>query len=777
MRVSAIFEEEVRRIARELFPQGNAFGPVIVEGRERDGVINTGESIHIIEATCLPTKKKARDDLEKSIELKRILSRSYSDHNFRIWLITERDPTPDQTAEADEARKRARCPVTALSISAFQQRLINSKSYLSSRDHYPFGSVRHPGSTLNNKSVDNNDFIPIDLVRSSDKSIISPSSLASEAKVNPNITLILGGFGAGKSMTMRHIFYNMKRAYLSNESYKFPIFLNLRDHIGQDVPSSALFDHGSKVGFSNPEQLVRAWRAGFAHIFLDGFDEIASSRFRSGSVGLRAVRRSAMSLVRNFIDQHPQGQSSLFISGRENYFGSNDEMLQAFGIKGADINILTLSDFTLEQVQTYLKRLGFNEMVPEWLPFRPLLIGYLATRGILGGRSALESLSRAEGWNYLLDQICEREGRQIEDLGGQADQVRHYIDRLATRSRATTSGRGPLSLEDMTELFRQIFPSSPDEAAQQLLLRMAGLTGSADGAMALPGRNDNQESREFVDDDLVDVARAGDVARFISYPYDENLISLFSDRNCTNSMGELGIEVAATKISEISSGQILIALRIATEKECPTLALDILKISQYLKKSISDTQVITIKNGYISDLELTDDVDLTCVVVRECIIGRIEFDCDVSLIKGPVFEDCIIEEVYGSGGSIERSRHLFSSNNEIVSVKQDGIANADRRRQPIPDSVKVLVSSLRKLFLQAGSARKENAFRRGLNDIERVYVDDVLDLISKHGFAFPQRHRGPILWVPNRTKRAEAVSITESPNQIGIGLLDDVRRL
>lgn len=781
LRPSAVFEEEVRRIARELFPQGKAFGPVIVDGRERDGVIDTGENIHIIEATCLPTKKKARDDLEKSIALKKDLSRIYTDHNFRIWFITEKDPTADQMAEAEEARKKARCPVTALSLAAFQQKLVNAASYLSARNNYPFGSVRHPDPSSPNKPVTKAEFVPIDLVDIKDRSVVSPELLANDAQTHPGISLIMGDFGAGKSMTMRHIFFDAQSRFLTNSSYKFPVFMNLRDHVGQDEPSSSLFDHGTRIGFSNPEQLVRAWRAGFVHVFLDGFDEIASSRFRSGSVGLRAVRRNAMTLVRNFVDQHPSDESNLLISGREHYFGSNDEMITSLGLPGRKFRIFTLNDFTLEQVQLYLKRLGLSvDTIPDWLPFRPLLVGYLATRGILQGDLALGSMSRADGWNYLLDQICEREGRQIQDLGGQTDQVRRYIDRLATRSRSTTSGRGPLSSADMTELFRQVFPSSPDEAAQQLLLRMAGLTGAAVDAGMVSTASDEQDSREFIDDDLVDVARAGDVCRFVDYPYDENLVQLFSDRSCATVMGELGIEVATARLFDAASGQLTTALRLAADHEAPTLAFDILRIMQALGHSAQSSdkaKPIVIKNGYVPNFELSASSDMSAVTLRECIIGTIQIDDDPTKILGPRMEECIIEEVYGISSLSEKTDHIVARSNDIGGFKGDGIANSDLRNQPIPDSVRVLVASLRKLFLQSGSARKENAFPRGLNDTEKAYVGDVLDLISSYGFATAQRNRGPILWIPNRAKRKEAISITESPTQSGNALLDDVRRL
>lgn len=52
------FEDEVRRIARELWPAAAFGGSLIVDGRERDGIFETEEFIHVIEATLLRTQRR-----------------------------------------------------------------------------------------------------------------------------------------------------------------------------------------------------------------------------------------------------------------------------------------------------------------------------------------------------------------------------------------------------------------------------------------------------------------------------------------------------------------------------------------------------------------------------------------------------------------------------------------------------------------------------------------------------------------------------------------------
>lgn len=778
-----VFEQEVRRVARQLFPGGGGFSAAKLRERERDGIFFDGETIHIVEATCSRRKDKAQHDLEKSRILKSELQKEYQEYNFKIWLITSEDPTVDQAAVGEAMRKRARCPVSAMSFSAFSTRLANAPEYMAARQNYPFGSIRSPHPDKPLGDVDEGQFIPLDLIDSDSKASISVSEIPNLFEKNPGMFVLVGDFGAGKSMTMRHVFYLLRDGYNLGSSTKFPIFLNLRDHIGQDDPDSALFDHGRKIGFDQPERLVRAWRAGFVHMLLDGFDEVASSRFRSDIGGLRAVRRRAMLLVRKFVEQHPKHQTAIFISGRENYFGTASELEDALGLSGSKFRKFTLNEFTEEQVEQYLSRLGLNvDAIPDWLPSRPLLLGYLAVRGVLANdRSFLRTMSRAEGWDYLLDRICEREGRQIEDLGGQADRVRAYVDRLATQARATVSGRGPLSVGEMVDLFRQVFPGTPDDAAQQLLLRMAGLTASAATSGAVVSVTPDQEdAREFVDGDLVDAARAGDVARYIAYSYDEGLCNLFSDRNCHVCMRDLGVEVAARKIPNVTGGQVTAALRRAAEDlNAPALSFDIIQLLQVKTMNIvaPPPHTIFVRDGYFSVFELTGGVDLSGVVLKDCIIDSLYIDQSSGEITGPKLQTCLVEQVFGAVSQTDLPAGVVDGSTDISAFGADLDTASDIRQQPLPEAVRVLLVTLRKLFVQSGSGRRATAFPRGLSEAERAYVPEILALLTRHNFAHPHKLGGPAVWIPNRSLKREAMDIMRAPQQSHHPLIEDARAL
>ncbi len=783
LRESEAFEQEVRRIARELFPRSGGYSAVIMNGRERDGIIDDGETIHIIEATCQPKKLKAEQDLDKSIELKKEIQRQYTDRNFKIWFVTQRDPTADQEAVVQKAKSLARCPVIGLSLAAFAQRLVDARGYLMAREKYPFGSVRSLNPAVVER-VPEGDFIALDMVRTSDSTVIGPDALGQYIAEYGGLHLITGDFGAGKSMTTRHIFRILSDKILLGSALNFPVFLNLRDHVGQDDPASALYDHARRIGFAPPEGLVRAWRAGFVHLFLDGFDEISSSRFRSDVRGLRGVRFRAMKLLREFIEGHPKTSAGLVITGRQNYFGSLSELREALGLSSNPAPILSLTDFTTEQVQSYLKRMGLSEQaVPYWLPSRPLLLGYLAVKGAFGATDVgLAEMSRAEGWDYLLDRICEREGKQIEALGGDSKEVRHYIERLATRARSTTSGRGPIPTSELDRIFRQVFPSTPDEAAQQLLLRMAGLTTAASGDALIPSAPDQEDAREFIDDDFVNAARAGDLVRFINDPYNADLIEFFSDTNCTWLMNDLGVEVAVHKTAEITPGKIYFALkRAANEISAGALALDLLEQMKVHDRSIGllrgRQETITIRNAYIEEFEFCAGADLTWAEFRECIFERVTVDRQDGAILGPRMVDCVVGQAFGVVSRDDIPGSIIDDLTTIDTYLMVTDIDKEKWKHTLPVGVRVLLASLRKLFVQQGRARKENAFPRGLDDSERPYVPNILALLQKYEFAFPQRMGGPPLWVSNRARAKEALTILHAPQESNHDILKEAREL
>ena len=68
------FEDEVRRIARLLWPSAQFDGASIEDGRERDGIFETNEFVHVIECTVSHTVEKARED---SVKISKLIRRTH----------------------------------------------------------------------------------------------------------------------------------------------------------------------------------------------------------------------------------------------------------------------------------------------------------------------------------------------------------------------------------------------------------------------------------------------------------------------------------------------------------------------------------------------------------------------------------------------------------------------------------------------------------------------------------------------------------------------------
>ena len=435
-----IFEDKVRRVARLIYEGSDTAGPVIIDGLERDGVFVTDDFVVAIEATRSRGVAKAKKDSGKLRDLVTKLSRKYPDKAVKGFFITSEDPTAAQNVEVAKAGSQ----VTSMSFATFEARLVDVNQYVMDRRRYVFGSALDPVT----QDLDvQGKYIHTDLVKLPERiETRSIKQIRSELDKGTKVVL-LGDFGVGKSMALREIFLSFAKDRLAGRDHSMLIHLNLRDHQGQTEPTEALERHARLIGFPKPNQLVRAWRSGRAVLLLDGFDEISAGNWPGRVGSLRDVRRRSVGLVRHFMEQ-ASSTTGVLLVGRSHFFDDRDEMCTALGLPSTAL-CLSASDLTDAQVRELLSSRNWGEAVPDWLPTRPLLVAHLAARGVLNDLRLVEDdLDAAGSWDFLLDQISQREARI--DIGIDGTKVRGILERLATRARVSTSGLGPLSFEDVT---------------------------------------------------------------------------------------------------------------------------------------------------------------------------------------------------------------------------------------------------------------------------------------------------------------------------------------
>jgi hypothetical protein len=747
------FEQEVRIIARALWPSfGTSDGAEMISGRERDLIFHSEDLSHYIEITTSQRLEKIKKDVVKLTSHRAAEGRRGK--LFKLWIVTLDEPTADQRTYCREHN------VEILSIAGFRQRVINGNEYLEVRARYRFGSAANP---LDNSEDISNVYVqPVSLFQEGSGDPLSARDLALLLENGASVAL-LADYGMGKSVKLREIFLDLKTMYYrSKGSGRLPVLLNLRDHWGQSDPAEALERHATRVGFSRPEQLIRALHAGRLILLLDGFDEMATVLWsRHDPPKMRHVRAQAVSLVKKFISTM-RGRGGLLVAGRDSYFDSRRELASALGLD-EKAKYCFLTEFTPEEAVNYLLHEGFGSRLPDWLPRRPLFLTSLAARGVL--QEALETnfeSGSASAWSTLINIICRREATAHEYLD--SDTIRRILERLASRVRSSSNNQGPILEQHVADAFLAETGIYPDEPARVLLQRLPGLSS----------RNQEDGTRVFLDDSLRDVLQAAATSKYIANIWTNPEASTWS-----HGLGSLGIEYASESISPTlrTFGHLRIATKEAVSRwAAPTLALDLVQVA-LLGPEGSDSMDygdILISGGGMRRLDLSADVPLRNLTLGGCLIDELALPrSGFSAIR---LENCAIGTVSGVldrsalPNWVDASCHIESfddanTNAEVLFLTQ------------VPMSVRVLLTMLRKLFLQDGVGRKENALFRGLDDSLHGYVDQILDILADLEFAYKIRRRGETLWVPAAAQRERAKRLVMSLGHVDDPVLIRVSKL
>lgn len=750
------FENKVRRIARQLWPSAEYSGAQMIDGRERDGHFETEDCLHLIEATVSRGKDKALEDIRKMVGLAKKSQSQVQHKAVKCWFITKHEPTADQR----EVAKQHHSLVNALSFSQFQSKLIDAASYLNLRDNYPFGSVRDPATGSPRTEIE---YVPLDLLQPDARKLWSVSAIR-DAVLDGGRFVILGDYGAGKSMTLRELYRELRVAYFKQKTTKFPIYLNLRDHHGQPNPAEVLERHARNIGFPNPSHLVRAWRAGYALLIIDGFDEVATLGIQGIWKRLHDTRYRAMQAARELTRDQPTGVG-LVMAGRAHFFDSEKERRSALGLSSLVIE-LTLNEFSDDQIQKYLEKCGLKGLVPNWMPSRPLLVGYLAASGLLrdvlaaaereGGGSGLDP---ANGWNLILDKVCAREAEIEAGIDGPT--VRKILERLATLARGTDGGLGPMQREQVISAFGDVCGYQPDEKGLVLLQRLPGL--GIDRA--------DEETRVFMDEDFADACRAGDVAGFIEDPYSSDVEPF---RNAQCGLGEVGLGVCAENTKgPVAQGRLMAAITKAAGIDgVALLSLDLIGVAIEFGIKLEDK--VEVRDLIIPSINLHGDIgDCSNLTFQDCYFSRLEIDPELPASKLPHFEQCYFVQVDGRSSRADLPEDCFAGTCEFEKFSDAPNTTAAIGAMDLPVSTRVMLTILKKIFVQSGSGRMESALVRGLDHNARRIVPAVLRLLQSEDVIEPYRRGGlsTTIWIPNRTQRARVARIIESPHTCQDALL------
>jgi hypothetical protein len=726
------FEDDVRHIASELWPDSRNGGAYIEDGLERDSIFVTEDVVHLIECTTSRTKDKAIKDGQKLFDLKRKKQREHKDKSVQCWFITQSDPTADQRTAVRDIDST----IKVLSFEEFQAKIIDVRTYYQLRKSHQFGSVRNPENDRRDTDFVIKTYIEIVLSEyNSDSNLVNVNSICQKLSESSSKILILGHYGVGKSVAMYKIYELLFERYFNKVSYVFPIYLNLREHQGQTDPTEALYRHAKKIGFKSPDHLIRAWKTGYAILILDGFDELGVFGWAGKTNRLKGLRYESMQLIRQFVRETP-ATTPMLICGRVNYFDSISECLEAFSLE-KDFKVYRMGDFTQDQVEEYLKKLKIDYIIPEWMPTRPLLFSYLISHKVIQNLvESHDTLSFAEGWDYLLDKVCKRES-EIE-TGVMSYQIREIIEGLATLVRKFDNGIGPIYKNDIELVFTKKCGYPPGDKALILIQRLPGLVSI----------DEEEGLRSFIDFTFADVARAGEVFRYIENPFGFQLTTNPAE-NWRQALDEKGTSLLAHKIINLNNNELVKdALANAVRNKEFVLATDI--ILAMITCSIHwDRNDIKISDVSIPTFEFKEDVRLYGITFNECIFQQFVLEGEPVVASAPKFVNCIIGTLWGRTSNYNLPENVFSQTTFIEAEKATTTTSSILSLD-LPLSVKVGMTVLKKLYLQPGSGRQENAFYRGLSTTESAYVNDILQLFRGMNICIPSNSSQTKVWLPNR---------------------------
>lgn len=739
------FELRALEVARARHDPSGRQGAIMFRNRERDGLFVSDENIHAYEFTTSRTKNKALKDAEKVRELLTALKR-LPENRFKSavgWVVTREEPTADQRSAISSVQRTAGFPIYLISLGTLQAQICNSDEYLRLRGAAPWGSISYARNTVaSNVNVEAS-------LRKIDDSEVTPSVLAREL-LNGVRALVIGEFGVGKSHTLRELYQDLRKNHLRTQKLTpFPLHINLRECMGLRSATEVIRRHAEEIGFQNGDSLISAWRSGACVLLLDGFDEIVPTRWLGGLSDLKDVRWKALSAVRQLVSETPK-EAGVAVCGRAHYFSSRTEMTRVLGLE-AEASILELTDFTEAQVKKYLELTKVESVVPDWLPARPLLIGYLVASVDMGSLPDFGSVTEAQAWRGFLDSICEREAIMLKALS--PDTIKSIISRVATLARSQGDEVGPIALEMMEKAYINVCGQEPDEEGKQLLLRLPGLANDE--------RSEN--SRVFVDASFTNAAYGEDLARHVLNPYGHEAIW---DTSWYSAASTLGIEVAAERLEDkdIDSGYVLgVASQRDQRGRHDAVLADLLRVTAEIGSEKTKSGLGFLVDGvYYQTLSAASDPVTASIKFQQCLVDTLDVSGWEENSFGPSFQACLIGQIDGLSSMPQWLDTSFVEC-DIESFSSESQTTAGILTLSIPLREKIALTILKKIYLQRGSGRKEGALYRGLDHATRKNVPSVLSALITEGWIVKTSARKHVIYLPVKGQRPAALRILEKP--------------
>lgn len=268
-----------------------------------------------------------------------------------------------------------------------------------------------------------------------------------------------------------------------------------------------------------------------------------------------------------------------------------------------------------------------------------------------------------------------------------------------------------------------------------------------------------------MDIEFADACRAGDFVRYCQDPFGAQHSKKLSGTR--NVIGNTGIAVAAVILekSTFNQGKFTAAIKALDRINGGNIGAtpaDLMQLALKLDFSISDP--IKVSKLLVDRLELdASRPGMENITFVDCYFNTLEIALSVASGSCPLFKGCLIQELDGRISQKDLPAGRFEDTYVEAFLSSAGTTSATLDLD-IPIGAKVLVTILKKLFVQSMSGRKENALYRGLDSAHQAKVSPVLALLKSHSLVLKSDRPGDPIWIPVRRLRSRVLSIIASPS-------------
>lgn len=718
-------EADVRRLAEAVW--GKNAVPETEAGVKCDCILRYRSDYWIlVEISRQDSLTKLREDIAKFAVLKpSLMARGIYSECYFI--------TSGEHASLVETGKAS--GVEVHTVRTFSNKFLGASLYVSERSRAPFGSAVHPDSG----QKDETSYTPTRYIDNTGKTY-SVTDICSILRNGGKIVLV-GEFGTGKSRCLMEVFNRLTET----DAPFAPIAINLRDNWGYKRLGHVIANHLEMLGLAEfSDSIVRSLHRGNHILLLDGIDEIGSQSWSGDAARLTEVRKISLEGVRDIVNSCRS--SGILLTGREHYFGSDDEMGECLGLApGTFLRLACPDEFSDDEITEYIRRNTKLKSIPDWMPRKPLICQLLARLEPADVENLENSAhGEIEFFESVFDAICERETRINPAI--YKDVLKGILLRLAQTTRSTPSQQEQISTNDINQAFYHVAGYAPVDESAILLQRLPYLGRVGSGG----------SERIFVDPYARDGLRGLSLAQIL----------IMSDKGVANEqwrqpLGSFGVRVLSSKLSPSDSLDKFVRLCINhgnNQVGCDYVAM----VSSYEGRA-AKFGGLAINGGFISELRFIEKE-----VSGLSLIG---VHIDVLEIENSTFNNvsvqhCIMEQVEGVG-SLDHLPHVFDKTNLIGQFK--GAFTVSRISElTLSRQHKTLLAIIKKLFFQPGRGRQAEALLRGAESYwDQDAADTVLRYMLREDLIRREQGAHGDLYVPRRRNVRRMARIWELQSNSG----------